>query len=183
MSDTNHFSERLREPLNETTRKVRRNLMAASVIGVVITKVGLVPSKISAFGVDFSSSNQQALMTLLAAAIIYFIINFLVYVYSELTAWQIVFASKQIEVLKEEAERKRISLTGRNSDEEFQDHIRHLYYRSKPTFIFRLTVELAIPIVFAVYSCYSLLNFDVPIKEKETPAIQEPANKAIKKDI
>ncbi|MDO6446255.1 hypothetical protein Q4493_10775 [Colwellia sp. 1_MG-2023] len=51
--------------------------MAASVIGVVLTKVGLVPTKISAFGVEFSSSNQNALMLLLASAIGYFQLAFL----------------------------------------------------------------------------------------------------------
>jgi hypothetical protein len=41
------------------------------------------------------------LITLLGAVVLYFSISFLVYVYSELTAWQIVFTSKEIEALKE----------------------------------------------------------------------------------
>ncbi|KPZ60350.1 hypothetical protein [Pseudoalteromonas sp. P1-7a] len=182
MSDTNHFSERLREPLNETTRKVRRNLMAASVIGVVITKVGLVPTKISAFGVEFTSSNQQALMLLLAAAIAYFAISFLVYVYSELTAWQIVITSKEIEELREISEKERSSVFGSVEEDKFRDHVKHIYFKSKPTFYIRLGVELAIPIIFAIYSCIALLNVNIPVKGEVPVSVQEPTNKSSKKD-
>jgi hypothetical protein len=170
LSEKNLFSERLREPLNETTRKVRRNLMAASVIGVVLTKVGLIPSKILAFGVEFTSSNQNALMLLLAVSIAYFTISFVVYVYSELTAWQIVFSSKELEELKEAAEKNSLKL-GRvpNEADKFREYIRKIHSKSKPTFYIRLIIELAIPLIFAIYSFYSLINHEVtthiPIKQ------------------
>ena len=175
MIESNHFSDRLREPLNETTRKVRRNLMAVSVIGVVLTKVGLVPSKISAFGVEFSSSNQKALMTLLAVAIIYFAVSFIVYVYSELTAWKIVIASKEIEEIKEESKSTSHKLYGYDEDDKFRDHIRKVYSLSKPTFYTRLAIELVAPLIFAVYSFLSLVNVEIP---RNKTAVQEPANKS-----
>lgn len=182
MSETNHFSERLREPLNETTRKVRRNLMAASVIGIVLTKVGLVPEKISAFGVEFTSSNQQALMTLLAVAIIYFAISFLVYVYSELTAWKIVIASKEIQDLKEASKSTARLLHGYDEDDKFRDHIRSVYIRSKPMFYTRLAVELGAPLIFAAYSCVSLINAEIPGSNKSAESVQEPVNKSSQQD-
>lgn len=92
----NHFTDRFREPLNETTRKARRNLLAVSVLVIVTAKVGLVPTKISAFGVEFSSSNLEALMTLLALAIAYFIVTFVVYIILELQVWQQLITSKQL---------------------------------------------------------------------------------------
>lgn len=193
MAETNHFSERLREPLNETTRKARRNLMGAALLGVVITKVGLVPEKISAFGVEFTSANQQALLMLLIAAILYFAFSFVVYVYSELTAWQIVFTSKEIEALKEESKenslkkvsRGSISYMVKNDEEEnirFKEHVRFLYFRSKPTFYLRLSVELVIPIIFAAYSCYALATFDVASGKESVSKPQAPANKSLNKD-
>ena len=182
MSDNNHFSDRLREPLNETTRKVRRNLMAASVIGVVLTKVGLVPSKISAFGVEFTSANQQALMTLLAAAIGYFAISFLVYVYSELTAWQIVLTSKELEDFKEASKNSGARMFGTAEDDKFRDHIKHIHFKSKPTFYLRLMVELLIPLVFAAYSVVSLINTETPKTVQLKPVVQKPANKQINQD-
>ncbi|WP_415911306.1 hypothetical protein [Neptuniibacter sp. QD37_11] len=153
--------------------------MASSVIGVVITKVGLVPSKISAFGVEFSSSNQQALMILLASAIAYFGVSFLVYVYSELTAWQLVFTSKQIEDMRSASEKYPDRATGFLKEDEFQAHVRNLYYKSKPTFYLRLVIELAIPLIFAVYSCYALLNTNLEEIQEAGSSAQVPANKLI----
>ena len=183
MSESNHFSERLREPLNETTRKVRRNLMAASVVGVVLTKVGLIPTKVSAFGVEFSSSNQNALMFLLASAIGYFALSFVVYVYSELTAWQLVFTSKEMEEMKLEAtHRNRELIEGRSEEDMFRHHVRNLYFRTKPTFYIRLFVELMIPIIFASYSAYSLLSTDISQETKVKVVVEKHANKPIKQD-
>lgn len=171
MSNSNPFSDRLREPLNETTRKSRRNLLAAAVVGVVIAKVGLVPTKISAFGVDFTSANQESLLLLLACAIGYFGVTFVVYLYSELIAWQLVFRSKELEQLKEEAERE---VRSRDSDIErfFHKRTRKTYFQARPAFFVRIFVELVIPIVFAIYSAVALLN-------TESSASVEPANKSM----
>jgi hypothetical protein len=180
MSESNHFSDRLREPLNETTRKVRRNLMAASVVGIILTKVGLIPTKVSAFGVEFSSANQEALMLLLASAIAYFTINFIVYVYSELTAWDLLFTSREMEDMKVEA--LRYEKEGPSDASKFREHTRHLYFRTKPTFYIRLFVELIIPIVFAIYSAYSLISTEIEVQVKKDATVQKHANKPIKRD-
>ncbi len=164
MTNSNPFSERLREPLNETTRKSRRNLLAASVIGVVIAKVGLVPSKISAFGIDFTAANQQSLILLLVFAIAYFGVTFVVYLYSELIAWQLVFRSEELKQLKEESQRKRSEI---NSDEELylHDRARFTYIQARPAFFIRIFIELVIPVTFAVYTAVALLNTEPPAHE------------------
>ncbi|WP_114982438.1 hypothetical protein [Idiomarina sp. 017G] len=150
--------------------------MTASVIGVVLTKVGLVPSKISAFGVEFTSSNQRALMIVLAAAIAYFAVSFMVYVYSELTAWKIVIASKEIEEIKEQSKNESYQIFGVDEDEKFRQHLREIYSRSKPTFYIRLGVELLIPIAFAGYSCFSLVNAEIPNdNSKPATVLEKPA--------
>lgn len=175
MSTTNPFSDRLREPLNETTRKTRRNLLAASVIGVVISKVGLVPAKISAFGIEFTSANQESLILLLAFSIAYFGITFVVYLYSELIAWQLVFRSKELENLKEEAKR---DASGLRDDRErfYNEKARHTYFQARPTFFIRIFVELAIPIIFAIYSGIALL-------ETKPAPVSEPVNKALNSQV
>jgi hypothetical protein len=43
---------RLRDPLAEVTRRERRLLLGASIIGLTVAKTGLVPTKISALGVE-----------------------------------------------------------------------------------------------------------------------------------
>ncbi|EJG0969900.1 TPA: hypothetical protein ACMDQ5_004438 [Vibrio parahaemolyticus] len=161
-----HFTNRLREPLNETTRKARRNLLAASVLGIVTAKVGLVPTKVSAFGVEFSSSNIEALMTLLALSITYFLITFIVYIISELQGWQLLIVSKELSELKE----KKISTSNvifetksSKIEAEFQDRMYAVYSRTKPVFYSRLFVEVLVPFVIAIYSIVATSRLDVTV--------------------
>jgi len=168
VSELKHHSDRLREPLNETTRKSRRNLISVAFLGLVITKVGLIPEKISAFGLEFTTANQQALLSILFYTIIYFALSFLVYVYSELTAWKIVFTAKEIDELVEAQKESTIegvvfgeSKTKIDLDIKVNKILRVIYYRSNPIYLLRLFVELGIPIILAVYSCISLYTFDL----------------------
>ncbi|EPN3982786.1 hypothetical protein ACTZ9J_004544 [Vibrio parahaemolyticus] len=161
-----HFTNRLREPLNETTRKARRNLLAASVLGIVTAKVGLVPTKVSAFGVEFSSSNIEALMTLLSLSITYFLVTFIVYIVSELQGWQLLIASKELSELKEQKiSTSRTVFTTQESkiEAEFQDRMSTVYSRTKPVFYSRLFVEVFIPLVIAIYSIVATSRLDVTV--------------------
>jgi hypothetical protein len=70
---------RLGDPLAEVTRKERRSLLIASAVAITIVKTGLVPTKISALGVEFSQADKAALLKVLAAVVIYFLVAFVVY--------------------------------------------------------------------------------------------------------
>jgi hypothetical protein len=83
MSDSPYQQILLREPLSEDTRKERRNLLAISTIGIALVKTGLIPTKISALGIEFSQSNQRALLYILLAMIIYFFLTFAIYAISD----------------------------------------------------------------------------------------------------
>lgn len=176
MATSNSFSDRLREPLNDTSRKVRRNLLAASVIGVFIAKVGLIPSKFAVFGIEFSEANQDALLILLIFVIAYFAITFLVYVSSELVAWQMIFRSEEMERLQEQVRRSENSF-----DSEHEKYIwekaRYTYFQAKPAFFIRLFVEVAIPVVFAIYSALALYTLEPP-KAEETSLSMQTAKEA-----
>ncbi|EKO5173049.1 hypothetical protein P0J00_000576 [Vibrio vulnificus] len=159
-----HFTDRLREPLNETTRKARRNLLAVSVLGIVTTKVGLVPTKISAFGVEFSSSNLESLMTLLALAIAYFLVTFVVYIISELQGWQLLISSKQLEKFKQDAKNSPLPFSSSRAsemEEHFHRKLSSVYSKTKPIFYTRLLVEVFIPAIVAVYSIIATVRMDV----------------------
>ena len=82
---------RLRDPLSPVTRAERRSLLGVSAVGLVIAKSGLVPTKISALGVDFSNADQHALLSMGSLAVVYFIVAFTVYATSDLVAWRIEF--------------------------------------------------------------------------------------------
>ena len=167
MPTSNSFSDRLREPLNETSRKVRRNLLAASVIffSRFIAKVGLIPSKFSVLGIEFSEANQEALLTLLIFVIAYFVITFLVYVSSELVAWQMIFRSEEMERLQNQARRREGSIDSEH-EKYLWEKARYTYFQAKPAFFLRLLVEVAIPVVFAVYSAVALYNLEPPKAEE-----------------
>ena len=96
------IQEKLKEPLSESTRLSRKYLMLSSFVGVLVGTVGLIPDKITAFGISFTSSNQAALITLLCAVVIYFLINFLTFIYSERITYKFSEISEIIESEKKE---------------------------------------------------------------------------------
>ncbi|HHF3063140.1 hypothetical protein NB476_14275 [Vibrio sp. RM-44-3] len=143
--------ERLKEPLTETTRKTRRNLLAAAVTGIVIVQVGLVPKKISAFGIEFSEANQESLLQLVSAVILFYAITFLVYVLSELTAWKIALKSEEFEFMLNQKENIR-DYIGESRRDMFFDQINRLSFIANPVFLLRLAVEVILPITLAVWA-------------------------------
>ena len=160
--DANLLSDYLRNPLNETTRKARRNLLAASVVGIVISKVGLVPSKISAFGIDFTTENHESLILLLVFAIAYFTLTFVVYLLSELMSLRLAFWSVELKNLK-----KEILVEDSNINSTFYEQYpikrtMRTYWMSGFAVGLRLVIEVLVPIAFAIYSGIALLNTAPP---------------------
>jgi hypothetical protein len=87
--DPNSANILLKDPLSEVTRSERRTLLATSAVGLVIVKAGLIPTKISALGIEFTQTNQKYLLLAIAAIIIYFLIAFLLYAGSDFIASRI----------------------------------------------------------------------------------------------
>jgi len=79
MPESDHIEILLKDPLSEITRKERRSLLGVSAIGIAMVKIGLVPSKIPAFGIEFSQTNKLSFFIVLAAIVCYFLLAFLVY--------------------------------------------------------------------------------------------------------
>ena len=87
------------DPLTEITRKERRALLGSAVLGIALVKVPLVPSKLSAFGLDFDAPNQRTLLALYALVVGYFLVAFLVYALTDYVAWrrsQVIFYREYI---------------------------------------------------------------------------------------
>jgi hypothetical protein len=61
----------------------------------------LVPSKIRALGIDFSPTDQRALVRTLAAIIGYFIVAFLSYAVNDIVAWRTSFYDASAAGMKE----------------------------------------------------------------------------------
>lgn len=81
----------LQDPLNKVTRQERKMLLITSTIGVLIVKAGLIPSKISALGIELDSANQHAFQVILAFVVIYFLVAFVLYGVSDFLSWRIAY--------------------------------------------------------------------------------------------
>ena len=81
------FSTILRDPLSDVTRRERVYLLATSTIGIAIVRTGLVPSEISALGIQFNAANRNALVVLLGIVVAYFLVAFIIYGVADFLAW------------------------------------------------------------------------------------------------
>jgi len=88
MPESDHIEILLKDPLSEITRKERRSLLGVSAIGIAMVKTGLVPTKIPAFGIEFSQTNKLSFFIVLAAIVFYFLLAFLVYAIPDFLAWR-----------------------------------------------------------------------------------------------
>jgi len=70
---------RLNNALSTETRTAHRYLLVSSAIGIAIAKMGVVPEKISALGIDFSKISQKSFLYIVAAVSSYFLVAFLIY--------------------------------------------------------------------------------------------------------
>ena len=104
------------DPLNEVTRKERRNLLAASTAALVVSAMGLVPTKLAALGIEFAPPAQKSFLVIFAFVVGYFIIAFLVYGVADFFLWRKKFQDHLIN-------REVTSLTWSQDDEREHDEI------------------------------------------------------------
>lgn len=81
------FSTILKDPLSDVTRKERIYLLATSTLGIAIVTTGLVPSRISALGIQFEETNQRTLLLMIGIVVAYFLVAFIIYAVADFFAW------------------------------------------------------------------------------------------------
>lgn len=72
------------DPLSEVTRRDRKALLAACIVGLSISAGGLVPERIETFGITVSAQQEDSLLYILAGVICYFLLAFGVYAWADL---------------------------------------------------------------------------------------------------
>ena len=82
-----YFATVLRDPLSEVTRKERVYLLGTSMVGIAILKTGLVPTQITALGIEFQEADQEIFLSLLGLVVLYFLVAYIVYAASDFLAW------------------------------------------------------------------------------------------------
>lgn len=78
----------LKPPLRERTLAERKYLLLSSAGALVVARGGLVPSKITFLGIEFSAAQATALMRIGAAVVVYFALTFAIYAFADWLVWR-----------------------------------------------------------------------------------------------
>ena len=98
------FEAKVRDPLSQVTRNERRSLLAVSTLGITLVVTGLVPTKIEALGVEFTQTDQKALLAIIAISTAYFLVAFTIYAVSDFIAWRFMIRNVIKEAIFQRAE-------------------------------------------------------------------------------
>lgn len=142
----------LSDPLSEVTRRERKYLLGISVIGLFVSYSGIVPTRIAAFGIDLSASDQKSFLTLLALIILYFLAAFVIYGLADFLTWR-----KEYQKLMEQGAKEFISwdIPDQDNYDEIYRHIpkaNWIYAWAKPTAFIRAAFEFFVPVALAMYA-------------------------------
>jgi hypothetical protein len=127
----------------------------------LIVQADILPSKISALGIDFTSTNQKALLIGVVAVITYFLIAFALYAWSDFIGWRLRIAQSALDAIQDfsrphlrdivEPERvivPRGDMEMKMIDDQFVEHMGYLSRwnrMSKPTATIRGWFEFFFP--------------------------------------
>jgi hypothetical protein len=176
----------LGDPLGDVTRKERRMLLVVSVIAIALIKIGLMPTKITALGVEFTETNQQALLWIVSMINVYFLFAFVIYATADFFVWQKILLEEyraemkrhydeETELLrKEESEMYGPQVSGdnyfdnelkaiedkiENIENQFQRKFKNLKRMSWYVSLFRAFFEFGLPVVVGIYSVFLLWKY------------------------
>jgi uncharacterized membrane protein len=156
----------LGDPLSSVTRRERRLLLGVSIFSIAMVKTGLVPSKISALGIEFANTDQRSILCIMALIGFYFLFAFLIYAASDFLSWRKVLRKERITTLKERYEEGQIG------DPRYHDQQAYIYSHigsglifyvlSKPLSIVRALFEFVLPVVLGIYAILLLFFHKIP---------------------
>lgn len=141
----------VKDPLSEVTRKERRALLGISAIGLAMVNANLVPSKISALGIDFNALDQVVLLRSLGFVILFFLLAFIIYAASDYFASRLAY-HKVIEELKAAKKDDADSNRARSLEQRLID------YFVGPTWFLRVVFEFIIPVIVAIVAVVLLFR-------------------------
>jgi hypothetical protein len=152
----------VRDPLSEVTRKERRSLLALAATGLFIAKANLVPTKISALGIDFDQADQTKIKQGIALLIGYLVVAFSIYAWSDFLAWRYQYADAVRQWNELRAKEQSLTHIG---DEEWRRAVQpsrspftmKLYQLATPTSVLRASFEFVLPVVIGIYALCSLI--------------------------
>lgn len=164
MSDHNK-NIRLVDPLSEVTRKERRMLLGLSMLGIFFVKAGILPSKISALGIELATNDQGAFLYLTSLVLLYFTVAFFIYAMSDFIVWKKSISEAYISEYKKYMI-VRDSYPQSASEAEIEDEEKQAYKRNeiwvsltKPMSISRAIFEFVLPLIVGSYSMFIMVQY------------------------
>jgi len=161
MDDTREVDLKSRDYLTLASRTERRNLLIASFTSIVIVQTGLLPTKISALGIELSPSNQSAFFVLLASLVVYFWIGFILYSVSDYLRYK----SEVIDTSRERFRPYLRSVTGPRDEKTNDDKALKELYPSRSlnrlaSFVYRMRIifDFVLPVVLGIWATIILIN-------------------------
>ncbi len=153
-------SDYLSDPLSSLSRAERRNLLLASFVGLLISTAGLIPTRISAFGIELSAPQQNALTFAAVLIVAYFSLAFLAYAVPDWLVWR-----RKYQDHLEQAAIFNInwSLKDQHIYDEIADttpNIKWLYRASPVVAYLRFLFDYILPLCFAGYSVFTLIFYE-----------------------
>ena len=150
------YSELLGDALSKETRKERRNVLVASVLGFAVVTMDIVPAKVSALGIEFDAPARSAFLILIAGAVVYFLVAFCVYGCADFFVWKKKFHG--YEIFKEQQVKYWTKQDQLDDDEAHEGVPRreYLYRYHSPLALTRIVWEFVTPIALACV-CIALL--------------------------
>jgi len=153
----------LADPLKELTRKERRTLLLMGSLGIVIAHTGLVPTQITALGIQFQTSQRTALYVIFALAVLYFLCAFMLYCTLDFVEWKRDARadrfSQEVEHLKAASEKPSDSRP-LGSDAAVHAKVGDQYRvspgRESQLWRIRCTFDMFLPCLLGVYSIIAL---------------------------
>jgi hypothetical protein len=150
------FADFLVDPLTPESRKTRHNLLVASTVGMLVAWGGLVPTKISALGIDLSLGAQRGLTWTLAVVVLYLTVAFTTYGLADYFNWR----------LRYQNYRERVENESDNWGPQDQDEsddmkrrvgdVSHLYARAPHVAKARVAIDIFAPPILGLAACISL---------------------------
>ena len=150
------------EVLRDVTRAERRILLGVSMLSVAVAHTGLIPSKISALGIEFERADQRALLVILVIIVVYFTLTFVIYAAADFLAWRSAHDEALLRHLQHEHAFVRIPDDPQDKPaERTQKKIRRQLWwwgtLARKTSYLRAVWEFVLPIVVGLYAIGALL--------------------------
>jgi len=151
------IAERLKVPLGSVAIANRKQLLLFSVLSLIVTVVGVMPTKVSMLGIEFDASNQRAFLVLLTLGVVYYLVSFVVSMLSDLMSWKVLFTLNK-EKLLTNLDDFDISHLSKEQVLEQMKLETSTISQSKLLFSVRILIDVVVPITLSLFSIFCLVS-------------------------